>query len=284
MMKLGVIVDSFRLPIREGIKKAAELGLDGIQIYAVSGEMAPENLTPTARKEILSYIKGLGLKVSALVGDPGGHGFTIHSDNPARIDQSKRIMDLAKDLEADIVSTHIGVIPSLKTHVRYQVLSEAMNKIGEYAEQVGGYFAIETGPENCRVLKEFIEGLDNQSIKVNYDPANLLMVTGDDPIKGVKLLGDLIVHTHAKDGIMVKQTDPEMIYNYFAEGGIEDLRLDDYFKEMPLGRGHLQFERYLSALSEIGYQGFLTIEREVGDNPITDIREAVNFLKNIVKE
>ena len=70
-----------------------------------------------------------------------------------------------------------------------------------------------------------------------------------------------------------------MIYDFFAEGGIGDLRLGDYFLETPLGQGAVDFDRYLGALKEIGYKGFLTIEREVGEDPTADIRLAVDFLK-----
>ena len=82
---------------------------------------------------------------------------------------------------------------------------------------------------------------------------------------------------------MKKQTDPEIIYNYFAEGGIEDLRLEDYFLETPLGEGQVDFDEYLKALHKVGYRGFLTIEREVGDDPEKDIRQAVVFLKEKLK-
>ncbi|KKC28768.1 MAG: sugar phosphate isomerase/epimerase [Thermoanaerobacter sp.] len=282
-MKIGVIVDSFRLPLREAIKKAKEVGAEGIQIYAVSGEMAPENLTPSKRKELLNYIKDNGLVVSALVGDFGGHGFAIKEDNPKRIEASKRIMDLAKDLEANVVTTHIGVIPSDPNHDRYKILQEACEQLGEYGDNVGAYFAIETGPEKTETLKKFLDSLKSRSVAVNYDPANLVMVTGDDPVKGVYTLKGYIVHTHAKDGIMKKQTDPEIIYNFFAEGGIGDLRLEDYFEEVPLGKGQVDFKAYLAALRDIGYDGFLTIEREVGENPEKDIKEAVEFLKGMLK-
>jgi sugar phosphate isomerase/epimerase len=87
------------------------------------------------------------------------------------------------------------------------------------------------------------------------------------------------VHTHAKDGVMKKKDDPERIYNFFAEGGIEDLNLQDYFLETPLGMGQVNFDEYLKALAAVGYTGFLTIEREVGDQPEKDIRLAVEFLK-----
>jgi L-ribulose-5-phosphate 3-epimerase len=111
------------------------------------------------------------------------------------------------------------------------------------------------------------------------DPANFVMVTAEDPVKAVYTLKDYIVHTHAKDGVMKKYTDPEIIYNFFAEGGIEDLNLRDYFEETPLGMGAVKFDEYLKALADVGYKGFLTIEREVGGQPEADIRLAVDFLK-----
>ncbi len=280
---IGVMVDSFRIGLKEGIKKAKEVGADGIQIYAVSGPMDPDNLNKAQRRELLDYIKSNGLVVSALCGDLGGHGFAIREDNAAKIEKSKKIMQLAKDLETDVVTTHIGVIPSDENHPRYKVLQEACGHLGSYGDSVGAYFAIETGPEKASTLKKFLDSLGSKGVRVNYDPANLVMVTDDNPVEGVYILKDYIVHTHAKDGIMVNKTDPEIIYNYFAEGGIEDIRLEDYFLEKPLGKGSVDFNAYVKALQEIGYTGFLTVEREVGVNPEKDIREAVNFLKNLLK-
>ena len=105
------------------------------------------------------------------------------------------------------------------------------------------------------------------------------MVTDDDPVEAVYTLKDYIVHTHAKDGILLKKADPKVIYDFFAEGGIDDLRLDEYFKEVPPGLGKMPFERYLKALDDIGYNGFLTVERETGADPAKDIGAAVEFLK-----
>lgn len=281
MNKIGVITDSFRLGLREGIKKAKDVGAEGIQLYAVRGEMAPENLSPTARRELLDFIKSHGLEVSALCGDLGGHGFTIHEDNPERIERSKRIMDLAKDLETNIVTTHIGVVPHDVNHDRYKIMQEACDILGEYGDDVGAYFAIETGPEIATTLKVFLDSLSSQGVRVNYDPANLVMVTGDDPVQGVYTLKDYIVHTHAKDGIQIQKSNPEYIYRCFADGMPENFHVDEYFLEKPLGLGNVQFDAYLKALRDIGYEGFLTIEREVGDNPEKDIREAVQFLQKL---
>lgn len=279
MFSIGVMVDSFNQGLRKGIKKAKEVGAQGVQIYAVAGEMDPDTLDAPRRRVLRNEIEDAGLAISALCGDLGGHGFAIAEDNAWKVAKSKRIMDLALDLGTNVVTTHVGVIPEEKNHPRYRVIQEACEELGTYADKVGAYFAIETGPETALVLKGFLDSLVSKGVRVNYDPANLIMVTGDDPIKGVYTLKDYIVHTHAKDGIMRKKGDPEAIYGFFADGGIGDLRLEDFFLETPLGKGALQFDNYLRALEEIGYAGYLTIEREVGADPEADIREAVLFLR-----
>ena len=235
-MKIGIITDSFRLGLRESLKKAADLGADGVQIYAVSGEMAPEALDAQARRDLRAYIGDLGLEVSALCGDMGGHAFTRAEDNPKKVERSLRIMDLALDLGSSVVTTHIGVVPADPAHPRYAVMQEACRAMGEYGDKVGCRFAIETGPEKAATLRAFLDSLGCRSMCVNLDPANLAMVAGDDPVAAVKTLAPYIVHTHAKDGRMIAYHDPEIIYDFFADGGIGDLRLEDCFQELPSAR------------------------------------------------
>ncbi|MBQ6809482.1 MAG: sugar phosphate isomerase/epimerase [Clostridia bacterium] len=278
---IGIMADSLRLGFADSMKKARELGADGVQIYATSGEMAPENLTPSLISEKRSIIQGNGLVVSALCGDLGGHGFCDAVENPWKIEKSKRIVDLALELGSKVVTTHIGVVPDEKNDT-YKIMQEACNELAEYADSVGASFAVETGPEKAEMLKEFLDSLSARGVKVNLDPANLVMVTGDDPVKAVYTLKDYIVHTHAKDGIKLKESNRFHVYGFFADGGIEDFRIWEYFSEVPLGEGKVDFPRYLAALKDIGYNGFLTIEREVGDDPAKDIGMAVNFLKGLI--
>ncbi len=278
-MKIGIMVDSLKLGVWEGIRKASEMGVQGVQIYAVSGEMEPSCLDTQKRKELSKLIRQSNLEISALCGDLGGYGFTRKQDNPVKIEKSMQIMQLASDLGTRVVTTHIGVIPEDDTCDQYKVMQDACGQLGEYASRLGGHFAIETGPEKAATLKKFLDSLHTRGVCVNFDPANFVMVTDQDPVEAVFLLKDYIVHTHAKDGVMVKKTDPKIIYRFFAEGGIEDMRLEDYFLEKPLGLGNVDFKSYLNALNEIGYNGFLTIEREVGNNPEKDISEAIQFLK-----
>lgn len=276
---IGVIIDSFRTDTHTAIRRAAELGAEGIQMYSTKGENSPENLTPAKRRELLDIVKSNGLKFSALCGDLGC-GFFHKEKNPELIERSKRILDLAKDLETDIVTTHIGVVPDDPTHERYGVMQQACFELANYADSLDAHFAIETGPETSAVLKGFLDGLHSRGVAVNLDPANLVMVTGDDPVSAVHNLKDYIVHTHAKDGVMLQRTNPEYIYSVTPKP--EDLHGISFFREVPLGEGSVDFAAYLNALDEIGYRGFLTIEREVGDDPAKDILIAKNHLLNII--
>ena len=273
---IGIILDSFRLPLAESLDLAASLGAQGIQVYATKGVMAPENMNSEQRKSFLHQVQDRGLVISALCGDLG-RGFGNAALNPALIEKSKRILELAKDLETDVVTTHIGVVPSSPLHPRYAVMQDACGELAAFADKLQAHFAIETGPEPSATLRSFLNGLHSTGVAVNLDPANLVMVTGDDPVQAVHNLAPYIVHTHAKDGVMLRRTDPEIIYG--LTNGDNRTENGPAYAEVPLGQGSVPFGPYLDALEGIGYHGFLTIEREVGDRPADDIALAVQFLK-----
>ena len=279
--KIGTMVESFRLDTFEAIKKAAEIGAEGLQMYCTSGENAPENMTAERKREIIRTARDNGLVFSAICGDLG-HGFGTAEKNVENIEKSKRIVDLALELGTNVITTHIGVVPEDKEHERYKIMQEACHALAEYADSVGARFAVETGPERSEILRDFLDSLGSRGVSVNLDPANLVMVAGDDPVNAVHNLKDYIVHTHAKDGVMLKATNPEYIYN--VEPMPEELRGVGFYKEVPLGTGSVNFPTYLAALDEIGYHGFLTIEREVGADPIADIVTAATFLKDIISK
>lgn len=277
---IGAMVDSFRLPTREAVKAAAQIGVRGLQMYATSGENAPEALNGQARAELLRFVKDQGLVFSAICGDLG-KPFCDPKRNAELIERSKRIMDLAKDLETDVVTTHIGVIPADKSCDRYKIMQDAAFELAQCADSLGAHFAIETGPEIAVTLKAFLDDLGSTGVAVNLDPANFAMVTKDDPVAAVYTLQKYIVHTHAKDGVNLRNCDPYEIYAEMDHGGWDK---EPAFREVPLGQGAVDFDAYLRALDEIGYRGFLTIEREVGADPAADIKLAVQFLKNAIEK
>lgn len=274
--KIGAMVESFHMDTFDAIRHAAAMGVEGLQMYCARNENAPDKMTAERKAKIKALVRDEGLCFSAICGDLG-RGFGHPELNPALVEQSKRIMDLALELGTHIVTTHIGVVPTDPAHPRYKIMQDACGTLAEYADSVGAKFAVETGPETSLTLKGFLDSLHSRGVSVNLDPANLVMVTGDDPAQAVHNLKDYIVHTHAKDGIMLKRGDPEQIYGVTPMP--EDMKGIEFFEEVPLGRGSVPFDRYLKALDEIGYQGYLTIEREVGEDPEADIRLAKDFLR-----
>jgi sugar phosphate isomerase/epimerase len=231
---IGVMLESFRLPVDEALDRAAAIGrmLSGLHH---NGERAPENMDGAKRREFLAKVKSRGLVISALCGDLG-KGFTDPALNPELIERSKRILDLAIDLETKIVTTHIGRVPEDKTCDTYKIMQEACRTLAEYADSLSAHFAIETGPEPAARLREFLDSLGSTGVAVNYDPANLTMCVDDDAVKGVYELKKYIVHTHAKDGL--RGTQPPLN------------------TEVPHGRGDVDFKNYLRGARRGRYRGF----------------------------
>ncbi len=272
--KIGVMSDGFRLPPLEGIRKAAQIGAEGVQVYTVQGPMGPDEMTAKKRKDLRKLVDGLGIVISALCGDMGG-GFHDAAKNPEKVSLSKRIVDLAADLAVPVVTTHIGVTPEDRACATYQTMLAACRELADYAAGKGVTFAVETGPEKAVVLRQFLDDIHSPGLGVNLDPANLVMVCADDPVQAVHILKHFIVHTHAKDGIQLSPGSAAAVYH--GTGATSETPVK--FKEVPLGEGQVDWPRYLAALAQIGYKGFLTIEREVGPDPAADIAKAIGFLR-----
>ena len=253
-MKIGLIADSLRLPFDESIVAAQKLGVTGVQKYMTYGNFNATELNSEKVKEIRDIMSSNGLIFSAICGD-----FGLDLDDDTIVDKSKRVLEKAKELDCHIVTTHIGHLYETED-ARMEKIRKNAQELAVFADSIGSVFAAETGTEKAPVLKSFLDSLGAKGLRVNYDPANLVMVAKDDPVAGVYTLRDYIVHTHAKDGIVTDTTPHGWL-------------------EVPLGTGGVDWDNYLKALNDIGYEGYLTIEREVGDNPAADIGMAVEFLK-----
>ncbi len=278
-MKIGAIAESFKKPFKEAIDCIAALKLDGVQLYADTETIHAK--MPAARiKEVKKIIDGAGIKVSALCGDFGCDMY--YTRDRAAIDKEKRIMEIAKELGTNIVTTHIGVVSEDFDCKQYESMHEVCRELAEFADTMGGHFAVETGPEKSELLKKFLDNLGSRGVAVNLDPANLVMCAGDDPVKAVYTLKDYIVHTHAKDGKQLKKVDTRTLY-CLQHYGLEQGDWGSII-EMPLGQGNVDWDNYLKALKDIGYNGYLTIERECGENPAADIEMAANFLRSQLKK
>ena len=262
MMKIGVIPDSFQVPFKEAVILARDMGVKGLQPYVTRGELSPESLSKEDRRDVLKYVRDNGLVFSALCADFGLH-FNEKDTNEEGILRTMSMMDLALDLDTHVITTHIGRVPEDENSEQYYNIVNTIERLGKYGDKIGVSFATETGPEMAIKLRGILEKADTKSAKVNLDPANFVMCAGQDPVEAVHILKDYIVHTHAKDGVKLSETD---------------------YQEYPLGQGNVPFPEYIAALKEIGYDGFLTIEREAGATRFQDIKNAVTFLKEILEK
>jgi L-ribulose-5-phosphate 3-epimerase len=141
----------------------------------------------------------------------------------------------------------------------------ACEELARFANDMNAYFAIETGPETSAHLKSFLDGLGTKGVAVNFDPANMVMVTGDDPVLGVYIrLKDYIVHTHAKDGVKLGHVDPRDVYgDYGYEVSLDHEKIavmaesGSAFREVPLGEGSVDWPAYSARAS--GYRLYTAI-------------------------
>ena len=270
---IGVISHAYKTSFEEAVAKAALMGADGIQTYF------DPDLPANMRKDTIAVMKDNGLRFSAILGE-FGIPLSNKETNPKAIDNLKKVMDIGLEFGCEIVTSHIGVIPNDPNHDRYKIMQEACFELSQFADSCNAHFAIETGPESSVTLKGFLDGLNSRGVGVNLDPANLVMVIGENPVDAVYNLKDYIFHTHAKDGKKYGYCDPEVVY-HIIEGPVAAGKA---YQEVALGQGDVDFPAYLAALDDIGYKGFLTIEREVGDTPEVDIKTAYDFLKSIINK
>jgi L-ribulose-5-phosphate 3-epimerase len=255
--QIGVFADNLKLPLREGIRVAAQLGAEAFQVYTTSGDLLPANMTAANRAEFRRFFTGLGLTLSATCAD-FGHGFVDARKNETLIPALYAQVDLAVDLGVGVITTHVGTVPAEHNEV-WETMRVALNRIGAYAEKKGVVLATETGPETGAVLRDLLLGLDTAAVRVNLDPANLVM-NGYDLDEALDALLPYTVHTHAKDGYC----DPGK------------------YREAPLGQGDVLWPHYLARLQAAGYTGALVIEREAGDDPVGDTRAAIQFLRRLL--
>ena len=256
-LKVGAFLSSFRLDLKNALAKAQEIGLAGIQLSSLLPEINVEDISAKKAAEIIRIFENHNLVISAVCGDIGGFAVDDEHEARIRVERTRRIMDNTRRLGVAIVQTHIGFIPEDFNDKKVVIMRKCLEEIGNYGRKIGMVLATETGPEPASTLKRFLDTIQIPAIKVNYDPANLVM-NGFDCIGGVAELKDYIIHTHAKDGRKEKD----------AQGR----------KEQPLGQGEVNFPGYIQAMDAIGFKGFYVIEREVGDAPDKDIAEAKRFL------
>ncbi|MBE3582702.1 MAG: sugar phosphate isomerase/epimerase [Limnochordaceae bacterium] len=277
-MLLSVMLSNLRLPPAEALQVAAELGLQGVQLSLGSGPWSPEEMDHDARQTWKERIHELGLVVTAV-----SSGFpSLPYDDLAQLDRTlaraRQVVEVAADFGAKVWTSHIGIVPENPADPKRQTMVRVIRQVVDIAYRQGVFFAIETGPEPPSVLRSFIEQVAHPGLRVNYDPANLIIwpallakehgrrydereaIERYTPTEGVEALAPYIAHVHAKDA-------------YVKSGG--------EYQECLLGEGWVRWPRFLELLRHCGFGGYMAIEREYETDRVAAVRQAVDFLRRL---
>jgi sugar phosphate isomerase/epimerase len=257
-LKIGVCLNSLDVPFRRALAEAQKMGVRGVQM-ACLGDLAPDALSQTGRREVRHLLKSHDLELSALF-CPLRRGLDVPENLQARIDCLKKAMTLSFDLGPRLVIAEVGQIPDHETDPRLPLLQESLGELAAHGDRIGAALALETGRDSGTWLRKFLGRIQAPTLGVNYDPANLLM-NGLDPFAQARDLAGVILHAHAKDARLASASRSAM--------------------EVPLGHGDIDWLQMIAVFEEIDYRGWLVVERETGTHRLADVAQGVTFLKRL---
>ena len=275
-LKIGVI-KSIDEVLVNGVSVLDEVGLTEIQLNCWNVPLCTQENANKIKEMFGNKYSISGLWAGWIVGPtvwnfidgPSTIGIVPETWRKERMEGIKRVMDFANMLNLKTVTTHMGFMPENPNTKEYRDILDAIYELCEYANQYGIDFCFETGQETpttiLRTLNDVkARGLNN--LKINLDPANLLLYGKGNPMDAVDVFGQYVVGVHVKDG------------DYPTDG-------DNLGHEHKVGTGRVNFEYIINKLHQFGYKGPLTIEREItGDQQKKDILDTINYLNNILEK
>ncbi len=183
-----------------------------------------------------------------------------------RVARTKAVADVAKQLGIDSVMCHIGFVPEDRNEPLYAEIRDVARDICDHCAKNGQNFALETGQEPAHVLLGFIEDVARPNLKINFDPANMILYGTGNPIEALDVLAKHVISVHCKDGDWPERDVPGALG-----------------KERALGDGSVDVPAFVEKLKQVGYRGLLSIEREEPDQAVreADIRKAVELLRKL---
>ncbi len=193
-------------------------------------------------------------------------GFIPPATRAEREQRTFEVSDFASRLGVGAIATHIGFIPENAAAPDYSAVLETVRRVADHAARHGQVFALETGQEPAPVLLRFLRDADRPNLRINFDPANMILYGTGDPIEALDTLGPYVVSVHCKDGDWPPKDKPGALGT-----------------EKPLGTGAVGVGRFIAKLRQIGYHAPLNIEREIENRAqwATDVRSAVALLKRL---
>ena len=259
-LKKSIRLESLRLPFKKALLTAADLGADGVEINGRT-EIRSADMSRTAIRHLKKLLADLNLQVSA-IHFPTRRGFGISDDLDRRIDATKSAMTLAYELGCNLVVNRIGRIPEDAEHPEFDVLVQALSDIGNYSQKSGAWLAARTGSEPGSTMKNLIEALPIHSLVVDFDPGDFI-INGFSATEAMQLLGSHVRSFRARDAV-------------------QDLSLGRSV-EVGLGQGSVDWPTLLGTLEEHNYSGYLTVEKDGGENSTEAVGQAMDYLTQLFR-
>lgn len=272
MMTIGTCVTFDSAPIAEKFKNLTALGLHHCQLMSWDQSQR----TDERAEEVLAACKEYGVTITALwcgwegpvewnfYGGQETLGLVPEAYRYARILNLKNGADFAKKIGVTDIVTHMGYVPSNPYDSRYPGFVAAVLSVAAYLKNNGQYLLFETGQETPVTLLRLFEDVGLDNLAVNLDPANLILYGMGNPVDALDVIGKYIRGVHGKDG------------KYPTSGR-------ELGCETPMGQGKVDFPALIKGLHELGYDGCITIEREIeGDQQVKDVEMARDMLQHII--
>ena len=193
-------------------------------------------------------------------------GFIPRATREEREQRTYEVSDFGAQLGVPGVACHIGFVPENENDPDYVAVRAMVRRVCDHCAKHNQIFALETGQEPAGVLLNFLRDVDRANLKINFDPANMILYGTGDPIQAVGMLASEVITVHCKDG----DWPPKGVTGALGT-------------EKPLGQGSVGMADFINKLKEIGYRGTLNIERE-GQSPEQwqqDVKMAVRLLEQL---
>jgi sugar phosphate isomerase/epimerase len=255
-VKIGIQTRSLRQPIRQALTTAARLGAAGVAID-VRSELRPAEVSQTGLREFHKLLDDRGLRVSAAA-FPTRRGYDVPDDLERRVLATQEAMRFAAALGTDVLIVRVGRVPSDSESASLGRLVEALTALGMFGDRIGVRLALQTADISPHNISRLMDMLPEHTVGVDLHPSGLIM-GGHSPLEAVELLGASVVHVHACDAVRDVATRQAV--------------------EVALGRGAADFPEILGRLTEFDYRGWVTIERRETSDPLTEIENAVEYLR-----
>lgn len=207
---------------------------------------------------------GPGREVYDFYQGPETIGLVPRATRAARIAHMKEVADFAQKAGIPAIQGHCGFIPENPNDPLYKEAVQAIAEVAQYCKEKNLDMRCETGQETPITLVRAIKDIASVNLGVNFDAANLVMYGKANPADAVHLLGPYIQGVHVKDGVYPE--DPH--------------KLGD---ERPMRMGLVDWPLIIRRLTEIGYSGALTIEREIsGEQQTEDVLRAKSYIEELL--